>query len=311
MKHISLILIIIAATIAIAIALYLIKQKRTISIQHRVVQHGTVSLYTESFGDRHNAAVVLISGAGAPARFWTDHVCMTIAQAGYFVIRFDHRDQGLSSAVDFEKHPYTVLDIADDVIAILDAYHLKKAHIVGHSMGGLVAQLLAIHHPERVMSMTSMSVGTAGNIGAPPQEIMDVLLENKPTQHFKESLPGFMKSWRILNGDYPLDEAMAIAYTKDMYERSHHPVGVAWNHIKAQEGFGDLSDQLKTISVPSFFIHGQKDPLIPIAAGIATSKQVPQAHMQTIPGMGHMMFNTKLENTIITILLNSFKQQKK
>jgi pimeloyl-ACP methyl ester carboxylesterase len=152
-----------------------------------------------------------------------------------------------------------------------------------------------------------MSVGTVGNIGTPPKEIMDVLLENKPTQQFAESLAGFMRSWRVLNGDFPLDEQMAADYTKDLYERSQHPVGVAWSHIKAQEGFHDLAAQLASITVPAFFIHGEKDPLIPVAAGIATAHAVPNAKMAVIPGMGHMIFNHDLENTIANMLIENFK----
>lgn len=281
--------------------------KKEESMQKKIVMHDGLSLYTESFGDAKNQAVILISGAGAPARFWTDGFCKQLVDAGYFVIRFDHRDQGLSSGMDFAQHPYTVLDLADDVIAILDAYNINQAHMVGHSMGGMIAQLLAIHHPKRVKSMTSMSVGTVGNIGTPPKKIMDVLMENKPTTNFAESLPGFMRSWRVLNGDFPIDEQMAAEYTKDLYERSNHPVGVAWSHIKAQEGFHDLAAQLKTISVPAFFIHGEKDPLIPVAAGIATARMIPHAKMKIIPGMGHMIFNHDLEDKIAKILIENFK----
>ncbi len=276
-------------------------------MQKKTITHDGVSLYTESFGNTKNQAVILISGAGAPARFWTDSLCKKLMGAGYFIIRFDHRDQGLSSSVDFEKNPYTVLDLANDVIAILNSYNIKNAHIVGHSMGGTIAQLLAIYYPERVKSMTSMSVGTVGNTGNPPKEIMDILLENKPTQDFEKSLPGFIKSWHILNGGFSIDEKMAKEYTRDLYERSKHSVGVAWNHIKAQEGFGDLTEKLKTISVPTFFIHGEKDPLIPVTAGIATARTVPKAKIDIIPGMGHMIFNRDLENKIANVLISNFK----
>ncbi len=221
-------------------------------MQEKTIRNNHITLYTQSFGNPKNPAMLLIAGAGAPATIWTEPFIQKLITDGYFVIRFDHRDTGLSSAVDYAKEPYTAEDLADDTLAILNAYGIKKIHVIGHSMGGLIAQFLAIHHPERILSMHSMSVGTVGGIGAPPKEIMDVLLENKPTQDFEESLPGYMKSWRILNGDFPLDEQMAIEYTRDFYERSNHPVGVAWNHIKAQDGFGDLSEELKTISVPAF-----------------------------------------------------------
>ncbi len=109
------------------------------------VDHGPLSLHTESFGNQCHHVIVLISGAGATARFWSNDFCEQIVEAGYYVIRFDHRDQGLSSAVNYEHYPYTVKELAGDVIAILDAYHIQQAHIVGHSMGGTIAQLLAIY----------------------------------------------------------------------------------------------------------------------------------------------------------------------
>lgn len=270
------------------------------------IDHNDISLYTESFGDKGTPAVLLISGAGAPARFWSDSFCKRLVAAGYFVIRYDHRDQGLSSGINFVQAPYTVKDLVQDAVAILDGYGSTRVHIVGHSMGGTIAQLLAIYHPERVKSMTSLSVGTVGHVAAPLKETMDVLLENKPTQQFEQSFAGFMKSWVILNGDYPVDEKLAYTYTKDLYERSNHPVGVAWNHIRAQENLGDLTDRLKTISVPAFFIHGEKDPLIPLEAGRATSAAVPGAQMIVIPGMGHMIFSLELEGILAKQLLDNF-----
>jgi pimeloyl-ACP methyl ester carboxylesterase/GNAT superfamily N-acetyltransferase len=225
-----------------------------------------------------------------------------------FVIRYDHRDQGLSSAVDFEKKPYTVADLALDALAILDAYDVKRAHVVGHSMGGTIVQYLAIHHPDRLLSFTSMSVGTVGEIGAPPKEVMDVLLENQPTQNFENDLSGFMRSWEVLNGDLQVDEQMAEAYTRDFYERSRHPVGVAWSHIKAQEGFGDLREELGSIDIPALFIHGEKDQLIPVDAGIETSKCVPGARCHVIPKMGHMIFSKEVEKQIATLLVRHIER---
>lgn len=272
----------------------------------KIVKVDAISLYTESFGDQVHPAIVFIAGAGAPARFWTDHFVQLLVDAGYFVIRFDHRDTGLSSAVDFDKNPYTAFDLAHDVLAIMDAYDIKQAHVVGHSMGGLIAQLLAIHYSERLLSMTSISVGTVGQLGTPPEEVMAVLLENKPTQNFEESLPDFMRSWRVLNGTISVDEQLAYEYTKDLYERSHHPVGVAWNHIKCQQEFGDLSHDLAHIKVPALFIHGECDPLIPVQAGKATAQAVPHAQLVIIPGMGHMIFDKNLENDIAKRLIEFF-----
>ena len=174
----------------------------------------SIRLWVESIGDPSRTPVVLIAGAGAHAHFWTNEFCEKIASAGYFVVRFDHRDTGYSSAVDYEKNPYTVFDLVSDVLSILDFFQITKAHIVGHSMGGMITQLLACRHPDRVASFVSMSVATVGPITHSSKEIMKVLLENNPTQNFEESLDGFMRSWKILNGDVPFDAEMAEAYTR-------------------------------------------------------------------------------------------------
>jgi pimeloyl-ACP methyl ester carboxylesterase len=125
--------------------------------------------------------------------FWTDYFCKKLVRAGYSVIRFDHRDQGLSDGVDWEKNPYTIADIAKDVLTILDAYGINKAHIVGHSMGGIVAQWLAHTSKDRILSYTSISVATSGINVQPSKDVMDSLMENKPTQNFEKDLDGFMR----------------------------------------------------------------------------------------------------------------------
>jgi len=277
-------------------------------MMEKIVKSDNLQLWTESIGNKQDIPCLLISGAGAPAKFWSDNFCRQLVEADYFVIRYDHRDQGLSDAVDWDTNPYTVKDLADDAIQILNAYEIKKAHVVGHSMGGRIAQLLAIYYADRLFSFTSMSVATAGKIGLPPKEVMDILLENKPIQDFAKDLPSFMRSWKILNGDYEVDEEMAKQYTQDFYIRSKHPVGVAWNHIRCQEDFNDLRKQLKNNTVPGLFIHGEKDPLIPVQGAKDTAQATANSKLIIIPGMGHMFFNRKLESQIANFLLAHFKK---
>ncbi len=270
------------------------------------IKRDTLRLWTETIGNPQDPTVILIAGAGAPSRFWTMDFCTHIARSGYHVIRFDHRDTGLSSAIDYDRAPYTVYDLIDDVLSILDELKIKKAHIVGHSMGGLISQLIAINHKERALSFTSMSVGAGGRSTPPSQETMNALLENKPTQLFEESLPGFMRSWKILNGDYPLDQEMAKSYTQDLYNRSIHPVGVAWNHIRAQENTRDLTRDLQKNTLPGLFIHGQKDPLIPVENGIQAADSTANSTLEIISGMGHMLFDPSLQSKIVSLLIDHF-----
>lgn len=272
-------------------------------LSEQFITSSGLKLWTQKLSNNNTETCVLIAGAGAPAMFWTDDFCQNLVDSGYDVIRFDNRDIGLSDAVDWDKHPYTIEDLSHDVINILDAYGIDHAHIVGHSMGGMVSQWLAIAHPERVKSYTSISVATCGIIGHPPQEIMDVLLENKPTQDFENDLPAFMRSWKILNGSYELDEELAINYTRDLYTRSKHKVGVAWHHIWCEEHYRNLIDKLNNVSVPGLFIHGEQDPLIPVQGAIETQRAAPNSNLLILPKMGHMIFNRQLESELVGALV--------
>jgi pimeloyl-ACP methyl ester carboxylesterase len=273
------------------------------------VQHKGLNLWCEALGDQSKPTVILINGAGAHAHFWNDSFCDSLVQGGYYVVRFDHRDSGLSSAVDFDRNPYSVADLAEDVIAIMNALEVKKAHAVGHSMGGTIAQLLALHHPDRLLSFTSISVTPIGTSVAISEDVMKSLIKNKPTQNFEESLHGFLRSWTILNGDLPVDEDMAKEYTKKLYIRSLHPVGVAWNHIHCQEHIPPLPRQLSEISVPGLILHGEKDCLVPVQAYLNPDTKLIKTTI--IPKMGHMMFHKELQQQIANTLLDHFAQSEK
>lgn len=282
----------------------------------KIVKIGDIQLWTDSEGAAADPACLLISGAGAHARFWSDSFCDTLVRQGFFVIRYDLRDTGKSSTVQFASNPYTVAELADDTMKILDAYNIKKAHLVGHSMGGYIAQYAAAHHPDRVLSLVSIS---AGPIGTTPlteepwseeeKELMNktwsVMVKNKPTQDFEESYPGYQAVWKYLNGDYFLDDEMARTYTKDLFERSNHKPGVAMSHLSVMRGIAtklsDRTEELNSIKAPTLIIHGDKDYLVPSSrGGEATAEGIPGAKFQSIPGMGHMFFNHELEEKIVT-----------
>jgi pimeloyl-ACP methyl ester carboxylesterase len=275
----------------------------------KIINKFGVRLWTQwlSTENTEKNTCILISGAGAPAMFWTDAFCEQLISANLNVIRFDHRDQGLSDAIDWDTHPYTLDDLATDVITILNAYDIEKAHVIGHSMGGMIAQWMAIKYPENLKSYTSISAATTGSVSQPPKEVMNILMENQPSQQFDIDLAGFMKSWEMLNGDYPLDDEMAFNYTRDLYIRSKHPVGVAWHHIWYQEKYIDLRNQLKLITTPGLFLHGKKDPLIPTKSAIETQKLTENSKIIVIPKMGHMIFNRELEKLIAQHLINHVK----
>lgn len=315
------------AVIAISLALIL----WTISRHHKnkrwlcplVVKSAGIELYTEHCGNKSDPAILLIAGAMAPAHEWPDEFFAQLADAHYFVIRYDHRDIGLSSPIDYIKHPYTINDLATDAIAILDAYGIKKAHIVGHSMGGGIAQLLALDYPDRIQSITLISSSVLANPELNAQEkaslehTWHIMMKNKPTTKYSESVDGFLESYKYLHGTIPMDTEMARNYIRNMYECTH-PEHLAWfakfsagieplhNHVKAQQNIKDRIHDLHAITNPVLVIHGQEDCL----SFARTVKEycvrmIPQAKLHVIPGMGHMILNKELFVRIKDLIVES------
>jgi pimeloyl-ACP methyl ester carboxylesterase len=288
----------------------------------KFVQNNEIQIYTEAFGDQNNPTVLLIAGAMAPARFWTDTFCTTLMQHGFYVIRYDNRDTGLSSAIDFAKNPYTIQDLAKDAIAILDAYDIKKAHLVGHSLGGMLVQLLALDYPDRCLSITSIS-GVLLSLSQTEIEkkILEItwpiLRANKPTLSYEESVHGFLKSYEYLNGKVFFDRAMAETFIRDMCERSNYMYVTAdkqvkafempHNHVKIQENLGITKKDLQKIHVPCLVIHGQEDYLVFPSGSKAAAQEIPGATLKIIPKMGHMFFNHELEKTISDFIIQFLK----
>ncbi|MBN9377749.1 MAG: hypothetical protein BGO14_11695 [Chlamydiales bacterium 38-26] len=293
----------------------------------QIVKSSGYEIWTERVGSVTHPVVLLTSGAAAHARFWTDLFCGILNKNGYGVIRYDHRDVGLTTGPDFLDRPYTIADLAHDAAAILNCYGISQAHVVGHSMGGIVTQLFASMYPERTLSMTCICCGPAAatastDIPLTPEE-KTTLAEtysindtNKPTENFEESLPGFMRMWKRWNGTLPLDEDLVYAFTKEMYTRSAqknlikpHP------HMRAVRlGLDTMEERrglLQKISVPTLVIQGEEDYLlVPRRGGIALAHELPQAKLELIPGMGHMFFNRECQEMLGRLIVDFLDMQK-
>ena len=285
---------------------------------------GNLSLYVETFGEKKNEACLLIAGAGATCRFWTDSFCNAFAEKDFFVIRYDQRDVGLSPAIDFKKNPYDLKDLAADAIDVLDFYEIEKTNIISISMGGYVAQWLAATSPERVKNIVAISTGPIGEVPdynfqlTPHQKALSEsvwmqLQNNHPTPNFEESVEGYLKVWRLQNGRVDFDEQMATEYVRDLYFRSHHPAVFHPSYIaiikKTISLLKERSALLAAIKAPTLVIHGKEDSLLlPQVSGLPLAFAIPDAELQLIPKMGHIMFNKALEENIalrILIFLNS------
>lgn len=259
-----------------------------------LIEHD-LSLYTETYGQSHDEACLLISGAGANSSFWSDRLCQSLVENEFFVIKYDHRDFGYSSKLDWDKNPYDFMELVKDALRILDSLNVRKAHVIGHSMGGFIVQLLGINYPDRIISMTSISSSTnSSKVPMPPEKTWDIYLSNKPQGNFEMDLDGFLQVWEYLNGTADFDKELAVAYTKNLYERQDINRALGASHVKAQETLTDRTEELKRLKIPTFVMHGAQDYAVDKLGAILTAEAIENAELIIIPRMGHIPFNHKI-----------------
>jgi pimeloyl-ACP methyl ester carboxylesterase len=259
-----------------------------------------IDIEYEEFGDPKAAPLLLVTGLGAQMISWDDAFCEQVAARGFHVIRFDNRDSGLSTrmeaagppdmaaALNGELHPpYTLDDMAADAAGLLGALGIEAAHVVGASMGGFISQLLAINHPDRVLSLTSIMSGPSRLEGVPPTLEGSALLFAKPPSTREESIEMAMVRRRALvgSGD-PFDEAVERAKATRAVHRAFYPVG-AGRQLLAIVAAEPRLERLQGVRVPTLVLHGQDDILVPIENGRRVASAVPGARLLEIEGMGH------------------------
>jgi pimeloyl-ACP methyl ester carboxylesterase len=252
--------------------------------QFTAVAGGEVELAYETFGDRSDPAVLLIMGLGAQMILWPDELCEALARAGYFVIRFDNRDAGRSTLLEGQP-PYRLEDMANDAIGLLDALGIEGAHIVGASLGGMIAQRVAIDHPERVLSLASI-MSTTGNpeVGRPTAKALAVLMTRFPSDR-----EGFVRATvnaRAVIGSQPPNPERTADLAGRAFDRGYHPEGTA-RQFAAIAASPDRTPELASIDVPTLVLHGSDDPLITVSGGEATAAAIPGAELVVIEGMAH------------------------
>jgi pimeloyl-ACP methyl ester carboxylesterase len=264
-----------------------------------------IKIEYDEFGERSGRPPLLIMGLGAQMILWQDDFCTQLASRGHRVIRFDNRDVGKSSKFDHlgvpsimealtarrlgrpVPAPYSISDMAADAVGLLDALRIDKAHIVGASMGGMIAQTMAIQYPSRVRSLTSIMSST-GNPDLPPAkpEAMAALLTPQPTTR-EESIERAVFVFRhICSPGFPFDEAEVRACAALSYDRGFSPEGTA-RQLVAVLASGSRKEALKSVNVPTLVIHGKDDPLVPVEAAHDTAATIPGAELLIIDGMGH------------------------
>lgn len=251
-------------------------------------RNGSVELEYETFGDEGSETVVLINGLGSQMTRWPVPFCEKLVAKGYRAVRFDNRDVGLSSWL--EGQTYSIQDMAKDVIAVMDATGAQKAHVAGLSMGGMITQTMAIEHPERVLSITSImsATGAPGTMDSTP-EAAAVL--NTPPPDPKADFEAFVahgvKNARTIGSPaYPFDEAFLRERVIAEYRRAFNPAGVG-RQMSAIRADGDRTERLGRLNVPAVVVHGAEDPLLKPYGGEMTAAAIPGAELRIIPGMGH------------------------
>ena len=252
--------------------------------------------------------ILLIMGLGGQMTLWRQPFLDKLAAKGYRVIRFDNRDVGLSEKLESLGPPdmgavvaayasgqlapaaYDLSDMAADAAGVLSALGIERAHIVGASMGGMIAQLVAADYPERTLSLTSI-MSTTGNRALPPAKPEAMAVLNTPAPNPHEDMEGYLASSlaaaRVIGSPgYPVDEADQRAFAKSNVLRSYYPMGFQRQYA-AVLASPDRRPKLATLKVPAMVIHGEDDALVPVEGGKDTAASIPGAELVTIPGMGH------------------------
>ncbi|HEY2436739.1 MAG TPA: alpha/beta hydrolase [Solirubrobacteraceae bacterium] len=245
-----------------------------------------IELEYETFGDGGAAPLLLIGGLGTQMTSWDKEFCELLAGRGFYVIRFDNRDAGLSTWMHRDDE-YTLDDMAADAVGLLDALGIPAAHVVGASMGGFIAQLIALNHPERVLTLTSMISGPGGEDEVQPTpEAMEVLLAPAPQTREERIELGLWAKQKLLGPADPYDDAYERDNVARAVDRAYHPGGFV-RQLQAIAAAPSRLSRLGSLRIPTLVVHGDADILVPVENGRRVAAAVPGARLLEVAGMGH------------------------
>src|SRR3954469_9937053 len=264
-------------------------------------QVGDLEIAYETFGDAGDPPILLVMGLATQMIGWPDEFCAGLADRGYFVVRFDNRDIGLSTHLDSagapdilavlggdaSSVPYGLADLADDAVGLLDALGLDSVHLIGASMGGMIAQLVALRHPARVRSLTSiMSTTGDPSVGGPSEAALALLLA--PAARDRDAaVQRAIDTYRVIGSPgFEFDESALRERAGLSFDRAYEPAGGP-RQLGPALPTPDRTRALKGIFVPTLVIHGSDDALVDVSGGRATAAAVPGAELLVVDGMGH------------------------
>lgn len=284
----------------------------------RMIEANGIEICTDAFGDRSDPAVLLVMGAGSSMLLWEDELCHRLADGGRFVLRFDNRDTGKTTSVPLGAPNYTVQDMAADGVAVLDAYGVEKAHIVGASMGGMITQVIGLDHPDRVLSLTPiMSTPDPGavldaiegrevayELSPPTPEVVALAVE-AATQNWDDPdsvLENRVAMFKALTGSaHGYDEGSRRDLFRAEIERAVN-FPSTMNHGPAIEQSERWHPRLGEITAPTLVIHGTDDPILPYDHGQALAASIQGATMLTLDGVGHELPEQTWDTVIAAII---------
>lgn len=256
-----------------------------------VATNGTCEIYYEQFGDPGSPTLLMVNGLGSQCINYAEDWCAMFVGRGFHVIRFDNRDVGLSSKfadapVGPKGEAYLLADMADDAIAVLDAAHVERTHIMGLSMGGAIVQQIAIDHPDRVLTMTSVMSWTGEPEYRTSSREAWAFLTRPPVTNRDEHIENWIGGLRIWGSPAFRDEARWRASAERSFDRCFEPTG-SMRQFLATSASPPRADRLRVLDVPTLVIHGDCDTLIGIEGGRRTAALIPGARFEVIEGMGH------------------------
>jgi pimeloyl-ACP methyl ester carboxylesterase len=276
----------------------------THAVPHTDAEHATcngIQICYDTFGDPSAPPLLLVMGLGAQMISWDEPFCAALAARDYWVVRFDNRDIGLSTRFNDAgvpdivammqrqavQAPYTLRDMADDAVGLLDALEIDSAHVVGISMGGMIVQTMSIHHAQRVRTLTSI-MSTTGNPQLPvaKPEVISLLIRPAPEDR-DGYIASHVETWKVLGSPgFPFDEDLARERAGRAFDRGLCPEGTM-RQLAAILASRSRRRALESVAVPTLVIHGDADILVPVEGGIDTAEAVPGAKLMIIEGMGH------------------------
>lgn len=291
----------------------------------KVIKANELYFWTESFGNKKDSPLILIMGSGGQGLLWPQAFCEQLANRGYFVIRYDHRDTGLSSNIDYQKAPYTLADMAKDVTYILNGYNIKKAHIVGASMGGAIAMIFAADYPLQTQSLTLLAttsdmratfdalegIPSKSKLSKPSEALMNFVRSNaiNPPQTADEKMAAFLQNLKINAGSkIPLNEDLARELGIQAMVRMRNSES-ANNHFLAIKASYDLQRAaLDKIKAPTKIIHGAQDPVFGLDHATSLKNAIPQSSLVIMNDLGHGIWNEQFYEPVINNIVEIAKK---